>query len=345
MSGGDQCPARRRNYSYGDEASLPLQCRSLRSATAFGYSDAIIAGNAYAPRQMTRLLLLLCLGILCSGCATGPNPKDPFEPTNRKIYAFNKAVDTAYLKPIAKGYKSILPSPARVAISNFFRNLGMVVTTLNDALQLKLDQVPVDIMRFSGNLVFGMGGFIDVATQMRIPYNDEDFGQTLGYWGIGSGPYVVLPFFGPSDVRDAVALPVDIYVSPVYDAVGNEGVRWGLLALYVVNTRANLLSAETFLQQAALDEYSFVRDTYQQRREYLVNDGKAPDTVKEEEESEQRPKSLLELEKEDFGDEPAPGDKNTPQKQQQKSDGAKSLLELEKEEFGDEPVMGQPPPK
>ena len=291
---------------------------------------------------MTRLLLLMCLGILCSGCATGPNPKDPFEPTNRKIYAFNKAVDTAYLKPIAKGYRNILPDQARVAISNFFRNLGMVVTTFNDALQLKFDQVPVDIMRFSSNLVFGMGGFIDVATGMRIPYNDEDFGQTLGYWGIGSGPYLVLPFFGPSDVRDAVALPVDIYVSPVYDAIGNEGVRWGLVALYVVNTRANLLGAETFLQQAALDEYSFVRDTYQQRREYLVNDGKVPE--KTDKEPAQGPKSLLELEQEEFGDETAPGDKNAPQKLDPQSSGTKSLLELEKEEFGDEPVMERPPP-
>ena len=292
---------------------------------------------------MTRLLLLLCLGILCSGCATGPNPKDPFEPTNRKMYAFNKAVDTAYLKPIAKGYQNVLPSPARVAISNFFRNLGMVVTTFNDALQLKLEKVPVDIMRFSSNLVFGMGGFIDVATGMRIPYNDEDFGQTLGYWGVGSGPYLVLPFFGPSDVRDAVGLPVDIYVSPVYDAVGNEGVRWGLLALYVVNTRANLLGAESFLQQAALDEYSFVRDTYQQRREYLVNDGKVPDDAGKE--PSQRPKSLLDLENEEFGDEPLPGEKSAPKQQEPQSGGAKSLLELEKEEFGDEPVMQQPPAK
>ena len=292
---------------------------------------------------MTRLLLLLCLGILCSGCATGPNPKDPFESTNRKIYAFNKAVDTAYLKPIAKGYRNILPDQARVAITNFFRNLGMVVTIFNDALQLKLEKVPVDIMRFSGNLVFGMGGFIDVATGMRIPYNDEDFGQTLGYWGIGSGPYVVLPFFGPSDVRDAVALPVDIYVSPVYDAIGDEGVRWGLVALYVVNTRSNLLSAESFLQQAALDEYSFVRDTYLQRRQYLVTDGKAPDKIMQEDKSEQQPKSLLDLENEEFGDEPVTTRTNTPPSKKQESSGAKSLLELEKEEFGDEPVMQSPP--
>ncbi len=221
---------------------------------------------------------------------------------NRKIYAFNEAVDTAYLKPIAKGYTNILPGPARVGVSNFFRNLGVIVTTLNDALQLKLDKVPVDIMRFSTNVLFGLGGLIDVATYARIPYNDEDFGQTLGYWGFGSGPYLVLPFFGPSNVRDGLALPVDIYVSPIYDTIGDEGVRWGLLALYVVDTRANLLGAESFLEQAALDRYSFLRDTYLQRREYLVRDGKTEPLQDNGESS--RPKSLLELEEEEFGDDP-----------------------------------------
>jgi len=289
---------------------------------------------------MTRLFLLLCVGIACSGCATGPNPKDPFEPANRKIYAFNKAVDTAYLKPIAQGYKNVLPNPARVAISNFFRNLGVIVTTFNDILQLKAEKVPVDIMRFSANLVFGMGGFIDIATDARIPYNDEDFGQTLGYWGMPSGPYLVLPFFGPSNVRDGIGLPVDIYVSPIYDTIGDEGVRWGLLALYVVDTRANLLDAEAFLQQAALDEYSFLRDTYLQRREYLVRDGKPAKS--KESDGTQRPKSLRELEEEEFGDEPLLDD-NAPRPDDRESDGANSLLELEQEEFGDEPVMEESP--
>ncbi len=251
---------------------------------------------------MTRSLIFLCLSVLVSGCATGPNKQDPFEPMNRKIYAFNNAVDTAYLRPIAKGYTNILPAPARVGVSNFFRNLGMIVTTLNDALQFKFEKVPVDIIRFSTNLLYGMGGLIDVATYARIPYNDEDFGQTLGYWGFDSGPYLVLPFFGPSNVRDGLALPVDIYVSPVYDAIGDEGVRWGLLALYAVDTRANLLSAESFLQQAALDEYSFLRDTYLQRREYLIRDGKT-EPPQDDEEGE-RPKTLLELEAEEFGDDP-----------------------------------------
>ncbi|HUU74361.1 MAG TPA: VacJ family lipoprotein [Burkholderiales bacterium] len=251
---------------------------------------------------MTRSLLLLCLSALMSGCATGPNKQDPFEPMNRKIYAFNNAIDTAYLKPIASGYKNILPQPARTGVSNFFRNLGVIVTALNNALQLKLDKVPVDIMRFSTNLVFGMGGLIDVATYARIPYHDEDFGQTLGYWGVSSGPYLVLPFFGPSNVRDGLALPVDIYVSPIYDAIGDDGVRWGLLALYVVDTRANLLGAESFLNEAALDRYNFLRETYLQRREYLVRDGQ-PEPLQDGETSD-RPKSLLELEAEEFGDDP-----------------------------------------
>lgn len=258
---------------------------------------------------MTRLFLVLCVSVVGSGCATGPNPQDPFEPANRKIYAFNKAVDTAYLKPIASGYRAVLPRPARTGVSNFFRNLGMVVTTVNDLLQLKLDQVPVDIIRFTTNVLYGLGGLIDVATYARIPYNDEDFGQTLGYWGVNSGPYIVLPFFGPSSVRDGVALPVDIYVSPVYDTIGDEGLRWGLIALYVLDTRANLLEAETFLQEAALDEYSFVRDTYLQRREYLVRDGQVPS---QDEKANGRPKSLLELEQEEFGDDPLLQDYSLP---------------------------------
>ena len=235
-----------------------------------------------------------------SGCATGPNEQDPFEPMNRKIFAFNRAIDTAYLKPIASGYKKVLPQPARTGVSNFYRNLGVIVTTLNNALQLKLDKVPVDIMRFSSNLVFGLGGLIDIATYAGIPHHREDLGQTLGYWGVNSGPYLVLPFFGPSTVRDGLALPVDIYVSPAYDAIGEGRVRWGLLALYAVDTRANLLGAEAFLEQATLDQYSFLRDTHLQRREFLVRDGEPePKTNKP---SGDRPKTLLELEAEEFGD-------------------------------------------
>lgn len=252
---------------------------------------------------MNRLFILLLLAAVCSGCATGPNKQDPFEPMNRKVYAFNQSLDSEILKPIAKGYVKVLPGVARTGITNFYRNLGVIVTTLNDALQLKVEKVPVDLLRFSTNLVFGLGGLLDVATEMRIPYNKEDFGQTLAHWGVGSGAYLVLPFFGPSTVRDGLALPVDIYVSPAYDVAteGEPGLRWGLIILFAINTRANLFEAEKFMRQAALDEYVFVRNVYLQRRDYLIRDGAAPLVDGE---STDRPKTLLELEEEEFGDDP-----------------------------------------
>ncbi len=304
-------------------------------------SNAIIIGNAFRPNHMTRLVLLLCISMIGSGCATSQNPQDPWEGMNRKIYGFNKGIDNAFVRPVASGYRSILPSPVRTGVSNFYRNLGVIVTGFNNVLQLKIKDVPVDIIRFTTNILYGLGGLIDVATYAGIPYNNEDFGQTLGYWGFNSGPYLVLPFFGPSTVRDGIGLPVDIYVSPVYDAVNDDGVRWGLLALYVIDTRANLLDAEVFLRQAALDEYSFVRNSYLQRREYLINDGNVPDATQDV--RSEQPKSLLELEQDEFGDDPlidGPAPTIEPP-----TDRPKSLLELEQEEFGDEPVLEQYPPQ
>ena len=236
---------------------------------------------------------------LC-GCAAGPDPRDPMEPFNRKVYGFNEGVDKAVLKPVAKGYVAVVPQLARRGVSNFFNNLGMVVTTLNDALQLKGTKVPVDFARFTTNLVFGLGGLIDVATELKIENRNEDFGQTLGYWGVASGPYVVLPLFGSSSVRDAPALAVDFVASPFFYWNPQAEVRWGLFALDVVDTRANLLQAEKFLDTAAVDRYSFLRDSYLQRREYLIHDGKPPSG------SDSRQKSLKELEEEDMMDDPVP---------------------------------------
>ncbi len=250
------------------------------------------------PRTLTCLLLS---SLILSGCATGPDKRDPLEPMNRKIYAFNEAVDKAVLKPVAKAYVFVLPEFAQVGVSNFFRNLGMVVTTLNDALQGKAQQVPVDVMRFSVNTVFGLGGLIDVASEVGIAYNNEDFGQTLGVWGVGSGPYLVLPLLGPSTVRDAAALPADFVVSPLSGGVLNDdSARWGLVALRVVDVRANLLSLDPVLQQQ-IDPYSFVRDTHLQRRAYMVYDGLPPSA---DQSGRSGRKSLLELEEEEFGDEP-----------------------------------------
>ena len=250
-----------------------------------------------AARFLVPLLLAACT--LC-GCAAGPDPRDPMEPFNRGVYAFNEGVDKGVLKPVAKGYVAVVPELARRGVTNVFNNLGMVVTTLNDALQLKGSKVPVDIARFLTNTVFGLGGLIDVATELKIENRKEDFGQTLGYWGVGSGPYLVLPFFGPSDLRDGPGLAVDFVTSPLYYWDTDAEVRWAVFGLDVVNTRANLLGAEQFLDTAAMDRYSFLRDTYLQRREYLINDGSPPaDTATKQ-------KSLKELEEEDLRDEPVP---------------------------------------
>jgi phospholipid-binding lipoprotein MlaA len=245
--------------------------------------------------------LILHLFAACSlcACAAGPDPRDPMEPFNRKVYTFNDALDKAVLKPAAKGYVAVVPKIARRGVTNFFNNLGMVITTLNDALQLKGTKVPVDVARVVTNTVFGLGGLIDVASELKIEYRNEDFGQTMGYWGVPSGPYVMLPFFGPSDVRDAPGLAVDFVASPFFYWNPEASVRWGLFALDVVDTRAGLLSAEKFIDTAAVDRYSFLRDTYLQRREYLIYDGNPPA-------GNSHQKTLKELEDEDALDDPVP---------------------------------------
>lgn len=256
--------------------------------------------------------VLLVAASLSSGCAAGPNKKDPLESMNRKIYSFNEKLDRAVLKPVAKGYSKVVPDIGRRGITNFFRNLGMVVTTLNDALQLKGEKVPVDIMRFATNTIFGLGGLIDVASELNMEYRTEDFGQTLGYWGVGSGPYLVLPLLGPSNVRDGGGLVVDFFTSPY--VTDNNAVRWGLLGLNVVNTRANLLAVDNVLAQQ-IDPYSFLRDTFLQRREYLIRDGvPARQEAPGEGADGQPPKSLRELEEEEFGDEPINAPQPSPER-------------------------------
>lgn len=261
---------------------------------------------------MLRFPVCLILAVIAlGGCASAHHKRDPLEPMNRKIYAFNTAVDKAILKPVAKAYVAVLPEIAQTGVANFFSNLGMVVTTLNDALQLKGQQVPVDIMRFAVNTIFGLAGLIDVATEIGIAKNSEDFGQTLGYWGVKSGPYLVLPLLGPSSLRDGAALPVDYVASPMApEILRDENVRYSLIALRVVDLRAHLLTADSVLAQQ-VDPYSFLRDTYLQRREYLVRDGR-PASRLEDASGGSRRKSLLELEQEEFGDEPVrPGDNRT----------------------------------
>jgi len=221
--------------------------------------------------------VLLGLSLL-AGCATSAGPgerSDPLEPFNRQVYAFNSDFDTKIGRPVAESYERRVPHPVRRSVSNFFSNLDDVVVLVNDLLQFKGGQAVNDTLRFSVNTVFGLFGLLDVATPAGLPKHNEDFGQTLGYWGVGTGPYIVLPFLGPSDARDATGLLADTYVNPLWD-VKSADAKWSLVALRAVDTRASLLKASRVLEQAALDPYVFVRDAYLQRRRSLVYDGNPP---------------------------------------------------------------------
>ncbi len=195
---------------------------------------------------------------------------DPWEGFNRAMFSFNDGLDTYALKPLAKGYKAVMPDPAEKGVNNFFENLADVGTMINNLLQGKFDAAGQDLGRIAFNTTFGLAGFIDVATPMGLPKHDEDFGQTFGYWGMDSGPYVVLPFWGPSTVRDGIGLIPDLYADPVY-YVDDNGDRNALIALWVLNKRSQLLESEKLISG---DKYIFIRDAYLQKRAYEIADGK-----------------------------------------------------------------------
>ncbi|WP_411883785.1 VacJ family lipoprotein [Polaromonas sp. YR568] len=212
---------------------------------------------------------------LLQGCATGPgaNPTDPLEPFNRAMFGFNEGVDRAVLKPVATVYRDVTPQPVRTGVTSFFGNISDVWAIVNNLLQGKGEYAADSLARVTTNTLWGLGGIFDVATELKIPKHSEDFGQTLGVWGVGSGPYLVLPLLGPSTVRDTAGLVVDSQLDLVTQA-SNVRVRNSLTTLRVVNGRANLLGAGDVLDQAALDKYSFTREIYQQRRSSLI--GNAP---------------------------------------------------------------------
>jgi phospholipid-binding lipoprotein MlaA len=216
---------------------------------------------------------LLALG----GCATGPNanPRDPFEPFNRGVMEFNEGVDSLVLKPTATVYRNALPPLIRTGVSNFFSNLSDPWSGVNSALQFKLHDAAENILRFGINTVFGLVGVLDIASELNIERHKEDFGQTLGRWGIPAGPYLVLPLFGPSTARDSVALVLDFNVDPVH-WVQPWQPRWALYLTRAVDTRSNLLRAGSVLDEAALDKYSFFRDAYLQRRRANIMEEEKP---------------------------------------------------------------------
>jgi phospholipid-binding lipoprotein MlaA len=212
---------------------------------------------------------------LLGGCATNGDPRDPLEPLNRAVYSFNDGFDKVLAKPAAEVYRFVLPDFMRTGVSNFFSNLNDVIVMLNSLLQGKFTQGVSDFARLFVNTTVGVLGLFDVATELDLEKHNEDFGQTLGYWGIGDGPYLVLPFIGPSSARDTVGWVGDFYVWPV-TWVDDDTARYALIALRFVSARADLLEASRILETAALDPYVFVRDAFLQRRRNLVWDGNPP---------------------------------------------------------------------
>ncbi|MDH4396005.1 MAG: VacJ family lipoprotein [Limnobacter sp.] len=232
--------------------------------------------------SFAREMRLLSLGIVVlavSACATvkNPSPTDPLESFNRPVDSFNQMVDRVALKPVAQGYNAVVPEEIRGCVTNFFANLDDIASSLNNLLQLKPKRALTDMCRVVLNSTVGLLGLVDVATQFGIERTNEDFGQTLGYWGVGSGPYLVVPFLGPSSVRDLPARFVDSQVDPLSN---HEPVDERLVATAVdaVDTRARLIPATDLVDRVALDKYSFVRDAFLARRASQVRDGK-PDPV------------------------------------------------------------------
>ena len=222
-----------------------------------------------------RLLALLSVVVLFAGCATANNPRDPIEPFNRAVFNFNETVDSAVLKPVAQGYRAVLPEPVRVGVGNFFSNLEDLWIAVNQVLQGKVVEGVQDAARFVFNSTFGLFGLIDIASDMGLQKHDEDLGQTLGRWGIESGPYLVIPFLGPSTVRDGLARVGDTQADIVWN-VKHVPTRNSLAAVRIVSERADLLDAVRVLEEAALDKYGFIRDSYLQRRRSLIFDGDPP---------------------------------------------------------------------
>lgn len=221
--------------------------------------------------------LLLSVSILLSSCAavTAPDKRDPWESFNRSVDAFNQGFDRSIARPVAETYKNYTPDPVQTGVSNFFSNLGDIVVTLNDLLQFKFTQAAQDLGRFAFNTTAGLFGLIDVSSHMGFPKHHEDFGQTLATWGVGSGPYVVLPFLGPNTVRSSAGIAADWQADPIY-TITDSSARWSAIILRAVDTRARFLEATKLMEKSGIDPYVFTRNAYLQHRDNLIYDGNPP---------------------------------------------------------------------
>ena len=220
--------------------------------------------------------------LLLAGCAAAPSRDDPFEPMNRASYRVHEVVDGHFIKPIVQAYVEYTPPLVQQGVHNFFGNIDDFFSFINAALQNKPDKAGHDLGRVITNTGFGLLGLIDVASGAGVPKGNEDFGQTFGYWGIPQGPYLFIPLFGPTTVRDGTGWAIRGYANPIgyIDDVPTRNVLW---ALNVIDLRASALQAESVVNQAALDPYTFIRRAYLQRRRYLVYDGQPPPEKEEDE--------------------------------------------------------------
>jgi len=219
--------------------------------------------------------IVVALALLAGGAAA-QSPADPFERVNRAVFGFNDALDNAVLTPVAKGYQAVVPELVRTGVTNFFGNFGDGWSAINQLLQGKGEAAATMTMRVAANTLFGIGGLFDVASDLGMERQSEDFGQTLGRWGMPAGPYIVWPLLGPSTARDTLGRPLDLAWSPSL-AINDGGVNVGLAALNLIDTRASLLSASRVVEGIALDKYTFIRDAYIARRRNLVYDGNPPE--------------------------------------------------------------------
>jgi len=228
---------------------------------------------------LKRLAGTAALLVLCAGCATRSpyqDASDPLEPVNRAVYKFNDYFDRKVLKPVAEGYVKVVPGVARTGVRNFFNNLAEPITIVNDGLQGKGGRAVGDVMRFGFNSVFGVLGLVDVSTGWGLQQHSEDFGQTFAVWGFGEGPYLVLPFLGPSNVRDGIGLIPASRMQPIPYLVDEPAGVYGLYGLYFVSKRADLLTASKVLSAGAIDPYLQVREAYRQKRWNDIYDGNPP---------------------------------------------------------------------